>query len=80
MIRAKSSYTGLESEYESLLEFYCCEAHNKLSQLCEERGDSSEPHFTDVDGEDFKPFKVMFAKNSKFSTLPAARVMDVSSL
>ena len=79
MIRAKSSFTGLECDYESVFEFYIGEAHYKLNQLFEERGDSSEPIFTDVDGEDFKPLKIMFAKNSKFNMLPAYRCMFVSS-
>ena len=79
MIRAKSSFTGLEGEYESLFEFYSCEAHYKVSQMFEDRGDSSEPLFTDVNGEDFGPLKVMFAKSSKYHTLPAANCMIVSS-
>ena len=78
MIRARSSLTGIESEYESMFELYIGDAHYKLSQMFEEREDSSEPLFTDVDGEDFNFFKLMFHKSKLFNNLPSVRCMFVS--
>ena len=50
-----------------------------MTKIFEEREDTSEPIFTDVDDEKFKPMKIMFAKNNKFHNLPAYRHMFVSS-
>ena len=88
MIRARSSLTGLESEYESMFELYISDAHVKLTQMFKEREiaeevedqDSSEPLFTDVEGEDFNFLKLMFHKSKLFNNLPSVRCMFVSSL
>ena len=69
MIRARSSLTGIESEYESMFELYISDAHFKLTQMFEERKeweDKDIPLFTDVDGEDFNFFKLMFNKSPLF--------------
>ena len=81
MIRARSSLTGIESEYESMFELYISDAHFKLSQMFEERvteEETSAPLFTDIDDEDFHHFKLMFQKSKLFNGLQVARCMFVS--